>query len=132
MISDQALDVPPHTRRDMAATRLTLEGLVRGCRKQAEREGFPPYLLFPQYGRWLGELHADPQLVLEIARDAKLRLRVIGDEPAILGFGGAVRLPSRAAADGLTALVSKNCGRVPTDRAVRRAMAILAEHARRT
>ena len=97
-------------------------------RAAAEREHCSPFR-WPGYAGWLADLHTDDELVIAVARDAGLVLACV-DDAAVLSDGErAMRCPSRAAALVLAELVDRHCGFLPTDRAVRRAMAILAARA---
>lgn len=117
-----------HTRSDL------LWLFVRGVRAEAERQRRSPFD-WPEYGPWLADLStSDEQLTLVVARDAGCRLRLIDGVPALapLGDGAPMRIPSKACAVYLTDLVQHLTSWTPTDRGIRRAMAILEQRAQQT
>ena len=120
-----------------AACRLVALDLLEGVRAAARADGHAP-LESPRYSMWIVyELRRlfdrdDEELVLAVLRDSDTRLRVIEGHAVLApaGLRGA-KLPSRAGAVLLAELVEGYLHIVPTDRAVRRVMTILAERVRR-
>ena len=120
-------------RLDGSACRFLIEALCRGVRAEARRQRCSPLdSRWPQYGRWLAELHRGEALVIAVARDARIRVEAC-DGVAVLRppDHGAMRCPSRAASIYLTRLVERWCEIVPPVGAVARAMELLAADATR-
>lgn len=107
------------------------EAMAEGVRKKAREQNRSPFD-WKWYGWWLALLSSsDEQLTLVVAREAGCRLRQIDGVPTLVPFGERppMRIPSRACATYLCDLVQRLTTWTPSDRGVRRAMAILEQRA---